>query len=155
MTRNLVISIVLLAAIPAAQAAVYKCTINGATEFSDRPCAPNAQRHEVSFGRPSEADAAASRERTQQALGRGLLERQRRRVDRQIADAEERRARLEMRRDSELAALRADKTRAANNLAGATWENSIATEMQAVVMRYEPQIKAVIDEITALKARRP
>ena len=37
----------------------------------------------------------------------------------------------------EMDALRAQKARANNNLAGATWEQSLSTEMQAVAARYK------------------
>ena len=37
----------------------------------------------------------------------------------------------------EMDALRAQKARANNNLAGATWEQSLSTEMQAVASRYK------------------
>ncbi|WP_297533461.1 hypothetical protein [Thalassolituus sp.] len=48
----------------------------------------------------------------------------------------------------ELAALRARKARANNNLAGATWEQSISAEMQAVSDKYGNLIGVERDRLT-------
>lgn len=62
----------------------------------------------------------------------------------------------------EMDALRAQKARASNNLAGATWEQSLSTEMQAVASRYkvmndadQEQIKALRAKVAGLQALRP
>ena len=46
--------------------------------------------------------------------------------------------------DSEIQRLRDKKTYAANNLAGATWEESISTEMSAVVASIKTKIDFII-----------
>lgn len=56
--------------------------------------------------------------------------------------------------NAELAALRAKKAQANNNLAGAVWENSISEEMTAVVGRYDVRIRAIQGEIERLKGER-
>lgn len=43
--------------------------------------------------------------------------------------------------DAELAGLSRQKNRANNNLAGATWENSISSEMQAVTAKWSSKIE--------------
>lgn len=53
--------------------------------------------------------------------------------------------------DAELAALRNAKDAAANNLAGATWEQSLSTEMQAVTTKYQTKIKIAQDKIATLR----
>ena len=54
----------------------------------------------------------------------------------------------------ELAALRAKKAHANNNLAGAMWEQSISQEMSAVVARYDVRIRAIRGEIERLQGER-
>lgn len=54
----------------------------------------------------------------------------------------------------ELAALRAKKAQANNNLAGAVWENSISEEMSAVVARYDVRIRGLREEIRRLEGER-
>ena len=54
--------------------------------------------------------------------------------------------------DREIAALRQQKARANNNLAGATWEKSISEEMNAVVGRYDVRIRTLQDEINRLES---
>ena len=53
----------------------------------------------------------------------------------------------------EMDALRAQKARANNNLAGATWEQSLSTEMQAVASRYKVMNDADQEQIKALRAK--
>lgn len=53
-----------------------------------------------------------------------------------------------------LAALRAKKAQANNNLAGAVWENSISEEMSAVVARYDVRIRGLREEIRRLEGER-
>ena len=54
--------------------------------------------------------------------------------------------------DAELGALRERKGRANNNLAGATLEQSISTEMQMVEAKYDARIKVVMDTAAILRA---
>lgn len=56
--------------------------------------------------------------------------------------------------NAELAALRAKKAQANNNLAGAVWENSISEEMTTVVGRYDLRIRAIQGEIERLQGER-
>jgi hypothetical protein len=52
------------------------------------------------------------------------------------------------------AQLRAKKTRANNNLAGATWEQSISDEMQAVAAEYDMKLRKATKELDELKMQR-
>lgn len=54
--------------------------------------------------------------------------------------------------DLELAELQQKKLNARNNLAGATWEQSISTEMNAVTSRYRSKIDAKVEENKRLSA---
>jgi predicted RNase H-like nuclease (RuvC/YqgF family) len=145
----------LLTAGPAA--AVYKCDINGETVFSQTPCAADAEKVEVKVHRPSEEEAKAAEERASWASGENAAMR---------AERKSREAGIEIKKletaievyqrdmDRELAALRDQKASASNNLAGATWEQSIATEMQAVVEKYNTKIKLAKDRIAVLREQR-
>lgn len=142
----------LLTAGPAA--AVYKCQVNGETVFSQTPCAADAEKVEVKVHRPSEGETKAAEERANWLREENAAMR----ADRKSRDAAIEIAKLEreiegyqVQMDKELAALRGQKARANNNLAGATWEQSIATEMQAVVDKYSTKIKINRDKIAALR----
>lgn len=54
--------------------------------------------------------------------------------------------------EQELAALRAKKMQANNNLAGATWEQSISTEMSVVVEKYKAQKESDGERLKAMNA---
>lgn len=56
--------------------------------------------------------------------------------------------------DAELAALRDKKSYANNNLAGAAWQQSLSTEMEAAVGKYQAKIKTAQDAIDALRKDR-
>lgn len=54
--------------------------------------------------------------------------------------------------EQELAALRTKKMQANNNLAGATWEQSISTEMSVVVEKYKVQKEADGERLKVMSA---
>ena len=54
--------------------------------------------------------------------------------------------------NSEIESIQVRKTYAMNNLAGATLENSLATEMQAVTARYTSEIGYQQDQLKRLQA---
>ena len=58
---------------------------------------------------------------------------------------------MERLRDTELERLRAKKALANNNLAGAAYEQSISTEMQAVVAKYNGEIQAAREDLQQLQ----
>jgi hypothetical protein len=133
-------------------AELYKCEVNGRIEFSDRPCRRTAgETVELHYHTPDAAvSGAAVRELadTQAELDLSL---ERRRLERQIRTAEQRIRALRAERDRELAALRERKAQAANNLAGATWEQSISQEMAAVAQRYGDDIAVRQDDIGRMR----
>ena len=54
--------------------------------------------------------------------------------------------------DHDLAVLRSKKALANNNLAGATWEQSISTEMQSVSDKYKVSIQIAQDQMSQLRS---
>ena len=45
---RIILLLVSLLAVPAADAAVYRCTVDGKTVYTDRPCGAGAQPHGLS-----------------------------------------------------------------------------------------------------------
>lgn len=141
--------------VAAVQAQIYRCDGPGGTVFSQTPCAPSARVVEIA---PSPVDddnaetqrarAAAAHERSQQQLERERHDRAVRRVQGEIHAMEDA-------RDRELSDVRARRARASNNLAGATWEQALAAEEQAIVQRYSVQIQTLHNELLDLRRRAP
>jgi hypothetical protein len=164
MSKRTITTAILAAAVAAvaagtAQAEVYKCKgPNGKLTFSDKPCPGQATEEvAVEFVEPSAeqrldaAEAAASHQRM--AKERDAKKAEQARQD-SMASIRNSISRMQAARDRELAALRAKKARAANNLAGAAWEQSISQEMEAVTQRYAADIQAARDRLSELRASR-
>lgn len=148
MLRSLLLPLLLLAAGPAVAATAYKCEVDGRVVFSDRPCGDNQQEVEVQTQEPAEStwDYKAARQEQQQYLRREELERE-------IRQAEARIRNLQRERDAEIAALRRSQRYSANNLAGATRNQSIAQEMQAVSNNYQTQIETERNRLQDLRSQ--
>lgn len=143
----------LLTAGPAA--AVYKCQVNGETVFSQTPCAANAEEVQLKVHRPSEADIKAAEDRAALTKGEGdalRADRKSRAAGIEITQLEQEIESYQEQMDRELADLNDRKASANNNLAGATLEQSIATEMKTVVEKYNTKIKLARDKISVLRA---
>lgn len=133
---------------PLCFAEIYKCVDDkGQVQFSDRVCSSSAEVIEVedhtagiSIGPTGDYSKMRSDNKTRD------LEAKIRRKESQIKG-------LEKTRDSKISDIQKQKKRAANNLAGATWETSLATEMQAVSQDYNSRIAAKRDEISRLESK--
>jgi hypothetical protein len=53
--------------------------------------------------------------------------------------------------DKELSRLRASKSNASNNLAGATWEQSLSTEMSAIATRCDTETRMLQDDLSRFR----
>ncbi len=78
---------------------------------------------------------------------------QRREIERKIARLDQDIEDLEDERDRRLDAIAKKREQANNNLAGATWEQSLATEMASVSQDYNARITAKRSEINRLRDR--
>lgn len=146
----------LLTAGPAA--AIYKCQVNGETVFSQTPCAADAEEVHLKVHRPSEDEAKAAEERAtwlKEENAALRAERKSRAAAIEITKLEREIEVYQDQMDKELAALREQKASANNNLAGAAWEQSIATEMQAVVEKYNTKIEIARGKIAVLRGQIP
>lgn len=148
-------------------AQVYKCRDGGTTVFSATPCAADAKPIDV---RPASgsartqqaerlAEPAPNTQRAGSVQQNSLTDRAdvaaRRRI---LEDEIYRKERSVSALYDELAAkqgqLRQTKNRSMNNLAGATWEQSISDEMKAVAAEYDIKIRGAQGEVDALKRKR-
>lgn len=151
-------------------AAVNKCTgPDGKTVFQDAPCAGKGETLTI---RPASGSGREQPAGVKPGGGGGdasqpMTEAQR--IERQIAESQKARRvqELEFRFvpgaqnavvqhrqacDRELQALRASKSRANNNLAGATWEGAISGEMTAVATRCDTRSRDLRDDADRLQA---
>ena len=79
------------------------------------------------------------------------LERKQREIEYAIRDNENEIQAHQSQMERELASLQNKKRRAKNNLAGATWEQSISIEMQTVSAKYRTKIQVSQDRIAQLR----
>ncbi|KRS22817.1 hypothetical protein AAY72_01505 [Alishewanella sp. WH16-1] len=132
---------------------VYKCDFNGTVIYSQQPCGDNSEKVEVKAV-PKMSGSANANQTAKPAVSEFdqiSLNIKKRNLNIEFTRLNARKERLLRERDAELAKLKAKKRRSANNLAGATWEESISTEMAAVVKKYETDINELNREIDKLK----
>lgn len=165
--KRVLAGVMLVLAAGVAGAGVYKCTdAKGRVSYQAAPCPQGAAAAitiQESAPPPAEGDPPAraapdgsSPEEQTALLAKQAKEAERslrlRQIDRDIGDAESRIAGYRRAMDTEMAQLSASKARAANNLAGATFEASVSAEMQAVAAKYDALIRVQQDRITRLRA---
>lgn len=131
------------------QADVYKCTTNGSVTFSDMPCGNDAKPMELNVYMPPAELVAKANKQTQDIEQNLAASKKKHQIEALHSEIETKK----LKRDNELGMLRSKKKLAANNLAGATWENSISAEMQAVTLRYQSEIDALNTQIAALQSK--
>lgn len=130
-------------------AQIYKCEQGGRLVFSDRPCGDDAevieQRTATQVG-GSLANPAAEGFLQHRATKETVE-----RIDRQIADLERRKSNVRQMMDRDLAEWQRNRARANNNLAGATWEQSLAQEAEVKRARHQSEIDQIDREIDRLR----
>lgn len=136
-----------------ALAEVYKCEVDGKIVFSQTRCGEDAQAISVNVAKPSVdqqqetakrmADIQAAQSQAQQQRGHEF----------EVRDAEKQIRRLEIERDSELAAIERQRSFATNNIAGAVWEQSLATDKRTIIEKYNPQIEAAHRDLQRLREK--
>lgn len=156
-----VLALLSLLVISSPALAIYQCKApNGTTVFQDSPCEGGGGKQVQvrparggvdSAGEPSAAaDVTAGNDRIKRMERDSTLMG----IDRQIRDLEYQIERHQANMDAELTALRNKQRYANNNLAGATWLQSISSEMQAVTDQYRAKIEADRGRIAELNARK-
>lgn len=144
-----------LCAMPAS-AQMYKCTDSGKTTFQESPCRGNGQAISV---RPAAGEVAAEPAGAVVSREKSMLDKMQK--DRKLREIEDETTRAEREikanndaMESELNTLKAKKSLAKNNQAGATWEQSLSTEMQAVSEKYKTKNAALQAKIERLEKTR-
>lgn len=146
--------------------AINKCTIDGQVVFQDAACPGKGETLTV---RPASGRGAAAADTAtveDQTTKKHMTEAQR--IEGKVKDSQDSRRKRELEErlvpdtkqaiwsqrkscDSEFAALRNKKRFANNNLAGATWENSISSEMAAVATRCDSKARELELKLEAFK----
>lgn len=130
---------------------IYKCVVNGKTTFAQQPCAANAVKVEVNTHQPSDEErqrAQESAEFNQSYNAENKLKYKILTLNRKNSDLKRNIEDYQSKMDSEIEDLKRDKSRSANNLAGATWEKSLSEEMSAVTSKYQVKIEQANREIS-------
>jgi Domain of unknown function (DUF4124) len=148
-----------------ALAEMYKCVENGKTTFQGTPCVGAGATVSVtpangssSSPQPSPASdksqppEQSSLAKTKDHVRSMELERRLRENAYEIENLESKIRGYQSGLDRDLAALRRKKAYAENNLAGATYEQSISTEMQSVSDRYKVNIQIAQDQMSQLRS---
>lgn len=152
--------------VPAVATAQYKCVSpSGAVSFQQTPCASTQQQKRLDLKvAPAPAPSAASGAPAGDGASAGTVEQRMVRKmerDRKLLELDREIARTELTMNNrnaqmagEMEALRSRKALARNNLAGATLEQSISTEMQAVAAKYKAMNDVDIERLKQLRAQR-
>ena len=160
--KMLLVATLLSAMCGPAQAQVYKCKQpDGSTVFADAPCAAGAKPIDVSPASGSAPGDAAHQGNSAPGARRMPTRNEqadiavRRRLLQNDIDLQERRIAATIdEMNAKLAELRNRKRYANNNLAGATWEQSVSEEMSATSAGYETELKGMRDELARLRQMR-
>lgn len=144
-----------------ANAEVYRCVIDGKVSFSDTACPGAGKAIDVKVVPPSgpgsdaeiraiqnNRDRIQSNEKIRQSLDNRLKIRQ---LDDEIDSAQIKLRMLSSQMESDLQALKNKKRSANNNLAGAVYEQSISSEMNAVTASYNNKIVIQKNELERLQ----
>lgn len=125
---------------------IYQCKdAKGRSVFSQTPCGKDATKKIIEG--PAELGTVIPDGDPAKRL---IFSNERRELDRKITSQKRYISSLQSSMDRDLAGLRAKKSHANNNLAGAQWEQSISTEMQAVTERYRSKISVAENQLDRL-----
>ncbi len=132
------------------QAAVYKCEKDGVTTFSQTPCGEDAQTtNYTTVGQERQATPAVAVKKDNNEVDKYIQQRQLKRKIQQLTKKKEEKI---AQRNNEMNAIRDKQMSAKNNdVAGATYLQSLAQEMAAVVEAYDTEIKSLDQELAQLQ----
>ena len=144
---------------PAQAQEAYKCKTPSGYVYQDTPCRTGEPIRKTSGTDPAPASTAPTKAAPQSEMDRQKAfladGAKRRRVSDlrfEIGQQEEHLARMNQSMQAELAAIDSKAATANNNLAGATYLQSLATERQATVQKWDTQINQQRDVISRLRA---
>ncbi|MFS1424718.1 hypothetical protein [Shewanella sp. 10N.286.48.B5] len=129
-------------------AAVYKCA-DGV--YQAEPCDDESEPLDLSNVGSSVANTTALSDSSSAQKEQISTYVRNKKIARQIAELERDRKQVIKSRDKELAHLRERGQWANNNLAGATWQQSLAQEMTAVTQQADTQVTSIDRQISSLR----
>jgi predicted nucleic acid-binding Zn-ribbon protein len=130
---------------------MYVCTdAEGKKTFQAMPCAGAAKAEVRAYDVALSGDSY--RPTTDSAVYQQMkADNRKAQLKRDIRKSEQQIEKYQAQMQSELAALRSKKRYATNTQAGATWEQSISTEMQAVTSRYDSLMDVERDNLKMMR----
>ncbi len=137
---------------------IYRCpSAGGTTVYQANPCKGGVNKGSVSSGVTARAEAEPKQalndmERSKAYLSEREKERKKDDLQAKIARNEDAIRGYQNLMHAEIELLQAKKGLAKNNLAGATWEESLSTEMNAVTARYRSEIEIRQEENKVFRA---
>ena len=147
-----------------AQAGIYKCKVDGVTVYQSSPCeggkemvmksaapAPVPESQKTWPQNEMVDNVSKATAYTRSSEKHYLIQREIDKKDREIKKHRKNIKHYQHKMRSELVVLKRKKGYANNNLAGATWEQSISTEMEAVTAKYRQMIDGENGEIVQLR----
>jgi hypothetical protein len=152
--KRISIVVCVLIALPVAPVwAVNKCVSqDGSISYQTAPCPTGANATEIQRlptngppSNPGEVDRIKGFTE-KSAKDRRLLE-----IERAVTQSQDRIASYRQEMSDQIDALRSRKHAASNNLAGATWEQSISEEMSAISQQFNVLIRSEQDRIAGLR----
>ena len=133
------------------QAEIFKCSVHGQTEFSDKPCAEQAEKIELKVTQPEQAAIEE-----QKAITATFEEESRvteiHALNQKNDDLEAEIIRLQQQRDNELRALSA-RTYTTEDGRMATTEHGLFQKMDEVEAHYQNQIELIKQQINSNKSQ--
>lgn len=140
---------------------IYKCPdANGRLSMQDTPCAGGSTINvKPASGGDGSAPASPTKAPVASVERKGLKsdveqmarERRLRELDFEVSQRNSRIGGIQADSERRMALLRDEKLRAKNNLAGATWEQSLSAEMQAIATDTQTKLAALQGEIATLE----
>lgn len=151
MKTTLIIAAMAALTAGAAQAAqVHVCTDkDGKKTFQQVPC----EGAKTSETKTYEVQNVGT-EMKKLDIEQGITDRNNRQLDRDIKKSEDKITEYQQAMSRELSLLRSKKRHANNNLAGAQWEESISSEMNAVTAKWDSMIRTEQGRLDNLRAQR-
>lgn len=135
---------------------IYKCTTStGKTVFSDAPCKTGDTVSTLSIAAPkasqTDTEGTQARQRLNDAAHSMFVTRRQGELKAAIRDGEQQVISLQKSMDVELFALRTSTRYSNNNLAGATRDQAIMAEIEAVSKQYQLKIDAAKARVQSAK----
>ncbi len=133
---------------PVVLADIYKCEVDGVVTFSQMPCSDTAKKITIEIRKPNTPGIENDSHRQTLEDVNDYIEIKK--IDREIKRQESKIKNYQKRMNQEIKRLEIRASYAANNLAGATYENALTTQMEAVTKKYNTLIEVANNKLERL-----